>query len=123
MINRVVLVGHVGNDPEIRQFETSSVASFSLATSKKGYTTKDGKVIEDQTEWHNISVWGGLSGVVEKYVKKGDLLYLEGEIRTRKYEKDGQTRYATNIHVNELKMLGGKKEPVEPTNTEDGLPF
>lgn len=108
MINKVVLVGNVGKDPEVKYFDNDSVvANFSLATSES-YTNKNGEKVTN-TEWHNIQVWRGLAKVVEKYVKKGDLLYVEGKIKTRSYDdKDGNKKYTTEIQVDELKMLGGR---------------
>ncbi|MEA2043371.1 MAG: single-stranded DNA-binding protein [Bacteroidota bacterium] len=105
-VNKVILVGRVGNDPEIKYIkEDVPVAKFSLATNER-YKTRDGEKRED-TEWHNIVIWRGLAKVVETYVKKGDQLYLEGKITTRQYEKDGQTKYFTEIVAREMQMLGG----------------
>lgn len=140
-VNRVILVGHLGKDPEIRTFENSydpnkpnKVAKFSLATTET-FKNKDG-VKTDATEWHNIIVRRGLADVVEKYLKKGQLVFIEGKIKTRSYEKDGQTRYITEIETENMTMLGGKKETdtateniPESTDTainppvEDDLPF
>lgn len=109
MVNKVILVGNVGQDPEIRNINNDTqVAKFTLATSES-YKNKDGERIT-QTEWHNIVVWRGLSKVVEQYVKKGSLIYIEGKITNRSYEKDGQTRYFTEIVANELKLLGKRSE-------------
>ena len=108
-VNKVILIGNVGNDPEVNYIkEDVPVAKFSLATSES-YTNRDGQRV-DTTEWHNVVVWRGLAKVVEKYVKKGSKLYIEGKITTRKYEKDGQTKYFTEIVARELKMLDKKGE-------------
>jgi single-strand DNA-binding protein len=114
-VNKVILVGHLGKDPEVRTFENSNdpnkpnkVAKFSLATTET-YKNKDGQKT-DMTEWHNIVVRRGLADVAEKYLRKGQLVYIEGRIKTRTYEKDGQTRYITEIETDNMTMLGGKKE-------------
>ena len=103
MINKVQLIGHVGKDPEVRITTNSRVASFSLATTEKFNGN-------EKTQWHACSVWGKLADVVEKYVKKGQLLYVEGKIEYRSYDdKDGNKKYVTDIVVFTLQMLGGKK--------------
>ncbi len=116
-VNKVILVGNVGRDPEVRHLESSvSVASFPLATSET-YTNKSGEKVT-QTEWHNIVCWRGLATVVEKYVKKGTQLFIEGRIRTRSYEQEGVKKYVTEIYADELQMLGKKEGGsgyVEPT--------
>ena len=118
-VNKVILLGHVGQDPTVKNFDNDGVvANLSLATTERGYTTKNGKVVDERTEWHNLSVWGGLAKVVEQYVKKGDQLYVEGKIRTRTYDKDGVKMYATDINVDNLQMLGKKGDREEQgTNT------
>lgn len=108
-INKVILVGHLGKDPEIRTLESGvKVATFSLATSES-YRNKDGQRVE-QTEWHNIVAWRGLAEIIEKYLKKGNMVYIEGRIRTRSYEKDGLKKYITEINADNMVMLGGKKD-------------
>lgn len=109
-VNKVILLGHVGQDPEIKHFENDNqVANLSIATTERGFTKKDGMKVEDKTEWHNLVVWGGLSKVVESYVKKGTQIYIEGKIRTREYEKDGEKKYFTAIYVDQLQLLGSKQ--------------
>ena len=119
MINKVILLGNVGKDPEVKYFDNeSSVANFSLATSET-YTNKNGEKVTN-TEWHNVQAWRGLAKVVEKYVKKGDLIYIEGRIKTRSYDdKDGNKKYITEILVDEMKMLGsrGNKDNVGYNST------
>jgi single-strand DNA-binding protein len=106
-INKVILVGNVGNDPEVQYvMENVPVARFRLATSEN-YKNKSGERVTN-TEWHNVVVWRGLATVVEKYVKKGMKLYIEGKISYRKYEKDGQVQYYTDIVADEMKMLDSK---------------
>jgi single-strand DNA-binding protein len=108
-INKVILIGHLGKDPEIRSLESGAkVASFSLATTES-YKGKDGQRVE-QTEWHNIVLWRGLADITEKYLKKGNLVYIEGKIRSRSYEKDGIKKYITEIIADNMTMLGGKKD-------------
>ncbi len=109
-VNKVILIGNVGRDPEVRHLDKGvAVANFSFATSES-YTAKNGERVTT-TEWHNIVVWRGLADVVEKYVKKGDKLYLEGKIRTRAWDdKEGNKRYTTEIYVDNLDMLGSKPQ-------------
>ncbi|TLX76954.1 single-stranded DNA-binding protein [Labilibacter sediminis] len=111
-VNKVILIGNVGKDPEIRYFENErAVANFPLATTERGFTTSSGQQIPERTEWHNIVVWGGLAKVVESYVKKGTQLYLEGKIRTRSWDdKEGQKRYTTEVYVDNLQLLGRKSD-------------
>jgi len=109
MINKVIIVGNLGRDPEVRNFEGgSSVASFSVATSES-YVDKKTNEKKTNTEWHNVALWGGLAGVAEKYLKKGSQVYIEGSLRTRKWQdKDGNDRYTTEIVGRTMKMLGAK---------------
>lgn len=124
MINKVILVGNVGRDPEVRNLDSGSkVASFPFATSES-YKDREGQRV-NTTEWHNIVIWRGLADVVERYVKKGSPLYLEGKIKTRAWDdKDGNKRYTTEIVVNELKMLGKANEQAGTTEApgETGTP-
>ncbi len=106
-VNKVILVGRLGKDPEVRHLENGmTVANFSMATSE---TYKDRVTGEkrEQTEWHNVVFWRGLAEVAEKYLKKGDMIYTEGKLRTRSWEKDGVTRYTTDIVSDRMTMLGG----------------
>ncbi len=106
-LNKAMLIGRVGKDPEIRNLENGViVANVSIATNES-YTDKNGQKI-DKTEWHRVVFWRGLAGVVEKYVKKGDSLYIEGRIRTRSYEKDGITMYTTDTQGDNMVMLSNK---------------
>ncbi len=110
-VNKVILIGNVGKDPEIKYFENDrAVANFSLATTERGFRAANGTDVPERTEWHNISCWGGLAKVVEQYVKKGDPLYIEGKVRTRSYDdKSGIKRYITEISVDNLEMLGSRR--------------
>lgn len=108
-VNKVILVGHLGKDPEIRYLEGNvSVANFPLATTET--YTKDGKRVE-QTEWHSIVLWRGLADIAVKYLTKGRLVYIEGKIRTRSYEdKEGVRRYTTEIVAESFNMLGRRSD-------------
>ena len=116
-MNKVILSGNVGKDPEITNFEGGGkVAQFTMATTERGYKTKEGKEIPDMVDWHNIVVRkSGLAGVCEQYVKKGTRINVVGKIRTRQYQDNsGQTRYITEIHVEELELAGGPKHETAP---------
>ena len=140
-VNKVILVGNVGRDPEIKHLDKGvAVAKFSLATTEN-YTSKTGEKVSN-TEWHNIVAWRGLAEVVEKYVKKGSQLYIEGRLRTNSYEKEGVKHYTTEINADTMHMLGkregqaeipGQQVPAETVQSvnepdfsqpeEDDLPF
>lgn len=106
-VNKVILVGNVGRDPEVKYLEQDvPVAKFTLATSES-YKAKNGEKVET-TEWHNIVLWRGLAKVAELYVKKGSKLYIEGKITHRQYEQDGVTKYFTEIVGNNMVMLDSK---------------
>ncbi|MBO9676178.1 MAG: single-stranded DNA-binding protein [Sphingobacteriaceae bacterium] len=118
-INKVILVGHLGKDPEVRHLDGGvTVASFPLATSET--YNKDGKRVE-QTEWHNIVLWRGLAEVASKYLQKGKLVYIEGKLRTRSFEdKEKVKKYVTEIVAENFTMLGRKSDfeqsPTVPAN-------
>lgn len=118
MINKVILLGRVGKDPEVKQFDNGSLANFTIATDDS-YKDKSGQKVE-RTDWHNVSVnFPGLVEVVSKYVKKGDLIYVEGKIKTREVEKDGVKRYFTEVRVETLKMMPkGQNSGVSNTSIE-----
>ena len=105
-LNKVMLIGNVGNDPDVRTTSSGTpIANMSLATTR---TWKDGSGEQkEKTEWHRLTVWGKLVDVVERYVKKGDRLYVEGRIEYSESESDGQKKYWTNVNVFEMVMLGG----------------
>lgn len=109
-INRVILIGNLGKDPEIRSLEGGvKVANFPLATTET-YRGKTGEKNE-HTEWHNIVLWRGLAEVAEGYLKKGNTVYIEGKIRTRDWtDKDGNKRYTTEIIADNMVMLGGRRD-------------
>ncbi len=106
-VNKVILIGNLGADPEVRYLESgSAVAKFNIATTES-YTNKSGERV-DNTEWHRIELWEGLAKVAEKYLKKGNQVYIEGRIRTDNWtDKEGQQRYSTTIRANSMTLLGG----------------
>ena len=109
-INKVILLGRVGKDPEVKQFDGGDKASFSLATTERGYTTKNGTVVPERTEWHNIICWKGLASIAERFVNKGDLIYIEGKITSRSYDSDNGKKYITEILAQNIELLGNKSE-------------
>ena len=106
-VNKVILIGNVGKDPEVRHLDRNmAVANIALATTERGYTLQNGTQVPERTEWHNVVLWGGLADVAEKYVRKGDKLYIEGKIRTTTYEdQTGIRRYRTEILAENMEML------------------
>lgn len=109
-VNKVILLGNVGKDPEVRYLDTGiAVATFPLATTDRAYTLANGTQVPERTEWHNLVLWRGLAETAEKYVHKGDKLYVEGKIRTRSYDdQTGAKRYITEIFVDSMEMLTPK---------------
>ena len=141
MINKVILVGNVGKNPEVKHFENDNVvANFPFATSET-YKDKQGEKIT-RTEWHRIVCWNALGKLAENYIKKGTQLYIEGKIRTRNYDiEDGSKRYITEIFADTIRFLGKKsdntntsakqepesdvanKTPIDTKKDADDLPF
>lgn len=120
MLNKVMLIGNVGQDPKVKYIDSGvAVASFTLATNET-YKGKNGEKTT-QTEWHNIVMWRGLAETVEKYVKKGDKLYIEGRLRHRSYEQDGVKKYITEIYGDVMVMLGGQRD-TKPGDQESHIP-
>jgi single-strand DNA-binding protein len=140
-VNKVILLGRLGKDPEVRNLENgATVANFTMATSEtyKDKTTGERKEI---TEWHNVVLWRGLAEIASKYLHKGDQVYIEGKLRTRSWEKEGVTRYTTEVLGDNMTLLGSKpagstsgdrapQQPSQPAtnfsappNTSDDLPF
>ncbi len=108
--NRVQLIGRLGSDPEVKDFDNNKLANLSIATSDK-YRNKSGEMVEN-TEWHRVSIWGKQAEIAEKYLTKGQEICIDGRLTTRKYEdKEGNTRYVTEVVCSEFLMLG-KKEAV-----------
>lgn len=138
-VNKVILIGNVGRDPDVRYLDKNvAVANFTLATTERGFTMQNGTQVPDRTEWHTIVAWRSLAELAEKYIRKGMQLYVEGKIQTRSWEKDGVKRYATEIVADTIQLLGKRQEneaaqPATPApapapenapdSTEDGLPF
>ena len=122
-VNKVILVGRLGKDPEVRNLENgATVANFTMATSEtyKDKTTGDRKEV---TEWHNIVLWRGLADIAAKYLHKGDQVYIEGKLRTRSWEKDGVTRYTTEIVGDNMTLLGSKSNSDRPTTSAPTAPY
>lgn len=121
-MNKVMLIGNVGKDPDVRYYEADqAVAQVSLATTERGYTLQNGTQVPDHTDWHNLVFYRNLAKIVEKYVKKGDKLYIEGRIRYRSYDdKQGNRRYLTEILVENMEMLTPKATSQPTPTTEQG---
>lgn len=110
-VNKVILLGNVGSDPEIRESNGGKFATFRLATTDKGYTKRDGTQVPERTEWHSIVANSNIVGVIENYVRKGTKLYIEGKLRTRKYTaRDNTERTVTEIYIDNMELLGGKPQ-------------
>ena len=123
-INKVILIGNLGKDPEVRYLDNGvAVANLSLATTET-YKNKEGNRIS-QTEWHDVVLWRGLAEVAEKYLKKGASVYIEGKIKTSKWvDKEENTRYKTEIMADKMTMLNkSSSESSQSSNSEDDLPF
>ncbi|MCQ2068197.1 MAG: single-stranded DNA-binding protein [Bacteroidaceae bacterium] len=134
-VNKVILIGNVGKDPDVRYLDNHvCVANLTLATTERGYTAQNGTQVPDRTEWHNLVFWRGLAETVEKYVHKGDKLYVEGNIRNRSYDdQNGVKRYVTEIFVDSMEMLTRPQQKSDapqqaqsasqPESGESGIPF
>ena len=137
-VNKVILMGNVGKDPEYKDFDNGgSVAQFTLATTDRAFKTANGTEVPERTEWHNIVLQNGLAKIAKEYVKKGDKLYIEGKIRTRSYENNnGVKRYVTEVYGYKMEMLSPNKDgqtmqqggaptppPPIPDQDKDDLPF
>jgi single-strand DNA-binding protein len=117
-VNKVILVGNVGRDPEYRQTSSGTgIAKFSLATSDRRFKDQDGN---PRTEWHNIIAWGRQAEFCRDYIKKGTQLFIEGSIRYDTYEKDGQKKYFTEIHVREIEFVGSRQSGGDSGNYNSG---
>ena len=137
-VNKVILIGNVGKDPDVRYLDSGvAVATFSLATTERGYTLQNGTQVPDRTEWHNIVLWRGLAQTAEKYVHKGDKLYIEGKIKSRSYDdQNGIKRTIVEIFADNMEMLTPRgssqpqsvqsQQPVQQAvvdSPSDDLPF
>ena len=135
-VNKVILIGNVGKDPDVRYLDNGvAVATFPLATTEREYTLQNGTQVPERTEWHNIVLWRGLAQTAEKYVHKGDKLFIEGKIKSRSYDdQNGVKRYVVEIFADNMEMLTARSaqpqapatpaqpQPVAEDPTE-GLPF
>ena len=117
-VNKVILIGNLGKDPDVRHLENgASVANFPIATSENYKDRKTGEKVS-QTEWHNIVVWRGLADIAERFLKKGDKIYIEGKLRTRSWQdQEGNNRYTTEVIADNLTMLGKAPENSNPNLT------
>jgi single-strand DNA-binding protein len=134
-VNKVILIGNVGKDPDVRYLDNGvAVATFSLATTERGYTLQNGTQVPERTEWHNIVLWRGLAQTAEKYVHKGDKLYIEGKIKSRSYDdQNGIKRTIVEIFADNMEMLTPRSTtapaqqpapmPQAIDNDNEGLPF
>lgn len=110
-MNKVMLIGNVGKEPDVKYYDADqAVAQFPLATTERGYVLQNGTRVPDRTDWHNIVMWGNLAKIAEKYVHKGDKLYIEGRIRYRYYDdKKGQRRFVTEIYADNMEPLTSRQ--------------
>ena len=144
-LNKAQLIGNVGKDPDVRYLDSGvAVATFPLATTDRAYTLPNGTQVPERTEWHNIVLWRGLAEAAEKYVHKGDKLYIEGKIRSRSYDdQNGVKRYVVEIFADNMEMLTPRSaqsasgqpaqpvtaqqpaaaQPSQPADASDDLPF
>ena len=117
-VNKVILIGNVGKDPDVRYLDSGvAVATFSLATTERGYTLANGTQVPERTEWHNIVLWRGLAQTAEKYVRKGDKLFIEGKIKSRSYDdQNGIKRTIVEIFADNMEMLTPRStaQPQQP---------
>ena len=140
-VNKVILIGNVGKDPDVRYLDNGvAVATFSLATTERGYTLQNGTQVPDRTDWHNIVLWRGLAQTAEKYVHKGDKLYIEGKIKSRSYDdQNGIKRTIVEIFADNMEMLTPRgtaqsqgvapasqavqPQPMASSSVDEDLPF
>ncbi len=126
-VNKVILIGNVGSDPEVRYLDRGvAIANFNLATTERGYTMQNGTQVPDKTDWHAIVLWRNLAEWAEKYIRKGMKLYVEGRLQNRSWEKDGQIRRKTEIIAENIQILyrpaeyqNNTYQQTEDTTTED----
>ncbi|WP_288155466.1 single-stranded DNA-binding protein [Phocaeicola sartorii] len=114
-LNKVMLIGNVGKEPEVRYLDNGvAVASVVLATTERGYRLQNGTEVPERTEWHNVVLWRGLAETAEKYVHKGDKLFIEGKIRSRSYDdQNGVKRYVTEIFADNMEMLTPRNQSAQ----------
>lgn len=123
-LNKIMLIGHLGKDPDVRTLDGGAkVASFPLATTDKAYTLQNGTQVPERTEWHNIAVWNKMAENAEKYLHKGDKLYVEGKVRTRTYDdKNGTKHYITEVFADYMEMLSPKPQQPVPATSQPLVP-
>lgn len=123
-LNKAMLIGHVGNDPDVHYIDSGMcTARFNLATSVPGYSLPNGTQVPERTEWHRIQLWGRLAEIAERYVKKGDKLYIEGQIRTRSYtDRQKITRYVTEIWGENMEMLTPRQQQTQAGSPSNPFP-
>ncbi|MCQ2200401.1 MAG: single-stranded DNA-binding protein [Paludibacteraceae bacterium] len=123
-VNKVILIGNVGKDPEVKYLsQTNVVAQFSLATSDPSYTASNGTVVPERTEWHNLVMWGGLAKTAETYVRKGQKLYVEGKLRNRSWDdQHGVRHYTTEIYVENFEILSPRTTQENSNQTTGQFP-
>ncbi|MBR4534670.1 MAG: single-stranded DNA-binding protein [Bacteroidaceae bacterium] len=116
-VNKAILLGYVGKDPDVRYVDNGvCVAQLKLATKERGYTLPGGTEVPERTEWHNVILWRKLGETAEKYVHKGDLIYVEGKIQTRSYDdRQGITRYITEIWADKLELFTPRSQNDDKT--------
>lgn len=120
-VNKVILLGNLGSDPEVRQVGETKVANFNIATSEK-YKKRDGTLVEE-TEWHRIELWGNQAELAEKYLKKGNTVYIEGKIKTEEYvDKEGATRRTVKIKGESMTFVGGNKDAGQASTVQTEKP-
>lgn len=124
-VNKAILIGHVGKEPEIRYLDGGiAVATLSLATTDRAYTLPNGTQVPERTEWHNVVLWRGMAETAEKYIHKGDKLYIEGKIRTRSYDdKGGSKRFTTEVFADSMELLSPKgQQPAGQAIAQQSIP-
>lgn len=124
MVNKVILVGNVGMDPEVRTLETGAkVARVRLATTERLFDRQSNST-KEHTEWHTVTLWRGLADVVDRFVRKGSQIYIEGRLRTREWtDKDNNKRYTTEILADEMKLLGRRSDSAAGTGASQGQSY
>ena len=118
-MNKVMLIGNVGKEPDVKYYDADqAVAQFPLATTERGYVLQNGTRVPDRTDWHNIVMWRELAKIAEKYVHKGDKIYIEGRIRYRYYDdKKGQRRFVTEIYADNMELLSPSRHSQQTAET------
>lgn len=130
MLNKVMLIGNLGKDPDVRQLDGgTAVCQFTLATTDRGYTLQNGTKVPERTEWHNIVMWRGMAEAAGKYLRKGDKIFVEGKIRTRSYEDSRKVRrYVTEIYADSMEILSCRSrqqtdQDAQPPFPDENAPY